>query len=310
MDSNIIQRSQVFSKSKIETLRGTLTSVVPAGAFVATFGSYARLEASEQSDLDYLILYSDDRLNTPKFSDTVFSIISKIVPTPPASDGVFAQTRKIDEMLQNFGGENDANDAITRRLLLLLEGEWLTGQQAFKDLRRKIIEKYTDGVRDDHQLTLFLLNDIIRYWRTVTVDYMYKTTESTKPWAPRNIKLIFSRKLMYAGGLFSVGATIDRTPKEKIEFLCEMFDKPVIDRLAFICGHQECTNILRSYSIFLESMANPETRKALSKLKHGNHENEEFRKLKNEGHRFTRELLNLFERTFDSTHPIRRAVVF
>src|SRR5437879_2092292 len=35
-----------------------------------------------------------------------------------------------------------------------------------------------------------------------------------------------------------------------------------------------------------------------------------FRELKNEGHNFTRDLMKLFEATFDSTHPIHRAVIF
>ena len=163
----------------------------------------------------------------------------------------------------------------------------------------------------DHQLALFLLNDIIRYYRTVAVDYEFKTSEKgeSKPWAIRNIKLVFSRKLLYASGLFSIGMTADRARDEKIKILEELFELPVIDRMKRICGKSKVEGILESYNTFLEELENPEVRERLLNFKI-KRDDPIFRRVKNEGHHFTRELLKLFESTFDSTHPIRRAVIF
>ena len=68
--------------------------------------------------------------------------------------------------------------------------------------------------------------------------------------------------------------------------------------------------VLASYNRFLEILEDATARAHLETLEKSNREDARFRHIKNEGHHFTRELLKLFESTFDSTHPIRRAVVF
>ena len=85
---------------------------------------------------------------------------------------------------------------------------------------------------------------------------------------------------------------------------------PVIDRMINICGRAKLEGVLRSYDCFLERLEDPNVRARLNKLQVHERSDPLFRELKNEGHHFTRELLKVFEETFDSTHPIRRAVVF
>ena len=145
----------------------------------------------------------------------------------------------------------------------------------------------------------------------MAVDYEFKTVETSKvkPWGIRNIKLIFSRKLLYASGLFSVATTADRTRSHKISGLEMLFDLPVIDRMVEICGASNAENVLRSYDHFLSKLEDEGIRGHLKSLDLEGRKDPIFRELKNEGHHFTRELLKLFERTFDTTHPIRRAII-
>lgn len=312
-------RAKIFSEKKLGELRGSLANIVPEDEVVVTCGSYARREASENSDIDFFIItetdqsdFSEENAKNFAWVDDVREAVGAIVPIEPATGGAFSQFESRNAMLHNIGGSADNNAKITRRMLLLLEGEWLFNREKFKAVRRQILERYITDKITDHQLTLFLLNDIIRYYRTIAVDYEFKAFEGEKPkpWAIRNIKLIFSRKLLYASGLFSVGLTADLRHDLKIQRLEELFDLPALDRLGEICGAARMININSCYNRFLEQLADAETRNKLIELPKENRSHPVFRDLKNEGHHFTRELMKLFEMTFDSTHPIHRAVIF
>jgi hypothetical protein len=307
-----IERAKLYSEDKLSRLRGAIKGLVPADEMVVINGSFARREASAGSDIDFYIVTCSDDQTVPPWAEIVREEIAKIVPISPAEDGAFAQVERLETLIRNIGGEYDDNHNITRRMLLLLEGEWLFNEAGLKDIRRKILERYIAEGMKDHQLALFLLNDIVRYYRTMAVDYEFKTVEisKVKPWGIRNIKLMFSRKLLYASGLFSVATTADRTRFRKISELETLFDLPVIERVVTICGKPNSQSVLESYDRFLNELEKEEVRAHLKGLERDGREDVTFRDLKNEGHHFTRELLKLFESTFDTTHPIRRAIIF
>lgn len=306
-----IEDARTYSTKKLQLLREAVAPIVPPGEMIFINGSFARKEASEGSDVDfYIVTKTED--TCPDWADDAKTAIEKIVPVSPAEDGAFYHVEQLETLIRNIGGANDDNHNITRRMLLLLEGEWLFNEAGLRDIRRRILERYIADNITDHQLALFLFNDVVRYYRTMAVDYEFKTveTEEVKPWAIRNIKLIFSRKLLYASGLFSVATTAERTRSQKISELERLFNLTVIDRMESICGPRS-RRMLQSYDHFLSKLGDPAVRKHLKSLQKDQRQHDViFRELKNEGHHFTRELLKLFESTFDSTHPIRRAIIF
>ena len=311
-----IDRARAHSELTLERLRAGLAGIVPPNEVVVTCGSYARREASKESDIDFFVITqranSDVGEDALPWLDQVRDAIATVVPIEPAEGGAFSKVESNLAMLNNIGGENDSNQKLTRRMLFLLEGDWLYNRDGLRKARHQMLERYIGDGMTDHQLALFLLNDVIRFYRTMAVDYEFKTVEGEKPkpWGIRNIKLVFSRKLLYASGLFSVALTADRSRNDKIATLEELFDIPVINRMVKICGRDKVQPALDRYEFFLDRLEHQEVRDHLKELQKTERDDFAFRELKNEGHHFTRELLKLFEQTFDSTHPIRRAVLF
>lgn len=305
------EKTTETSNAALNALRESLEPILPPDGVALTCGSYARREATVGSDLDFYVLVPQLDDSEPTWFQEAKAAITAVVKKPPSAGGAFESLIRIEDLLNNFGGDKDTNQTITRRMLYLLEGEYLTNEIEFKKIRRNIIERYVSGTREDHHIAQYLLNDIIRYWRTITVDYAFKTQEENKPWAIRNIKLVFSRKLIYASGLFSVAMTADRSHQAKVDILEELFSMTPLERVTQICGEASTRELVKSYNMFLGRIDDEQVRGHLEKLSKDERDSDEiFRELKNEGYRFANELLMAFEKTFHSTHPIHRAVIF
>jgi predicted nucleotidyltransferase len=310
-----IEAAKSFSEGKLGELRTALSTELRSSELVVTCGSYARREASSSSDMDYYVILDDgcSELVSAAADEATKRAVKRIVGKLPSSEGAFATNIYKKELLENYGGSRDSNETITRRMLYLLEGEYLTQAAEFKKIRSKILEKYISNTPGDHQIAFYLLNDIIRYWRTLAVDYADKTHGAIKPkpWAVRNIKLIFSRKLIYASGLFSVALTADRSQSDKIEILEYLFSMTPIDRIKYVCGASLSDRLFEMYSFFLNEIGENSVREHLNSLtREASKSDKIFRKLKNEGHYFSRELMGLFSKTFHPSHPIHMAVIF
>ena len=114
----------------------------------------------------------------------------------PASNGVFENPLPVEKICE-IGGLTDDNETLTRRMLLLLEGEWVFNESAFYDVRNGLLKKYLHYRPEEDKICMFLLNDVIRYWRTICIDLEHKVYAHNKARDIRLIKLRFSRMLLY-----------------------------------------------------------------------------------------------------------------
>ena len=168
-------------------------------ACVYLTGSFGRGEASAFSDLDVFIVGrgSDDRPELRRL-DQICLKAELIDATRQcgfqdfSGDGQYLEHHTFERLLSSLGrSEDDARNTFTARLLLLLESRPLLGPAVYDDVIADVIERYWRDYEDHMRefLPAFLVNDILRLWRTFCVNYEASTqTEPLEKKAKRRLK--------------------------------------------------------------------------------------------------------------------------
>ena len=287
-----IQRASKAAISMRESLENCLNDSASRDTSVVAFGSLARGEFTQGSDIDWVLLV--DGLSDPKHLDVAIEIGEKVkqVGVPPTgAEGIFSSIVSSHDLIHYIGGQGDTNANTTRRMLLLLESVAVTGREAHERVLRNILFRYLEEDQglwygsSPYKIPRFFLNDVARYWRTMAVDFAYK--QRSRPggdFALKNFKLRMSRKLIFLAGLVTcfechLGFDDDelrsafykqRQVQPVIELVQRTLSKPPLERVASALVREglnsEGKRFFDAYDKFLGMLDNPEIRDQLKAI--------------------------------------------
>lgn len=262
----VLRRAWEESEQQLKLMRDQAESMLSYNndIIIGLNGSVARREVTSGSDVDLFFLSVDgDISKARKAQEEYRSALKKCGIKMPSHGGVFEEPLAVGDILSNIGGDKDTNEFLTRRMLYLLEGEWIHNPLGFESVRKKLIEHYVTVDLEDRKLARYLLNDVIRYWRTICVDFEEKTAGGSKPRAIRLIKLRFSRMMLYFGGVAAISKTENLSASDKRATLLRMLSIPPIERLKDVYGEPQLHGALGAYATFLNSIDHEEIRESL-----------------------------------------------
>ena len=252
------------------------------------FGSLARGEWTTKSDLDWALLI-DGQVEEAHFR--IFQEVRKKLndagKIEPGTTGTFGGMAFSQGLVHQIGGSDDTNRNLTLRLLLLLEsmsvGDDVPRQRVIKAiLRRYVADDPSWTWRSDGKIPRFLLNDIVRFWRTMAVDFADKFHDQIgEKWALRNTKLRFSRKLIFLAGMLACFSWQLHPPvipssempdgEIAVSHFVHYLDRPPLEILAdeLLLGNvqaETCKKLFNSYDRFLAILDDENMRDELKRL--------------------------------------------
>jgi hypothetical protein len=265
-----IAAARALTASGLAERRRRLAEIaIDQDATVVLTGSWGRREATAASDDDFMVVFTGAlREGAHPAPEAVAGALGG---RRSGQEAIFHRQVSLDDLRGKIGRDEDSNANLTRRMLLILESVAVAHGRLHASARRALLAGYLEAHSRDYRPPRFLLNDLIRYWRTIAVDFESKMrARQGEGWGLRNAKLRLSRKALFAGGLLPVLQCYRCRAPAMLAFLAERMAVPPLDRIAdAFVEHQALdagVRALRAYDDFLGILDDPARREELGRL--------------------------------------------
>jgi predicted nucleotidyltransferase len=253
--------------------------IVDKRACVYATGSVGRGEMSERSDLDIFIV-RDKTLEQPLTNLNEIRLKARLIEVSRelgfpefSDDGEYVKSYDVKEdFIHKLGTRKDDYDNVfTARLLLLLEGRPILGEDMYTKVIDELLAVYWRDYSQNSEnfLPVFLTNDILRFWKTLCLNYEERTANlatGKKTASPNvgkrrllNYKLKYSRLLTCYSAIIYLQAALKRdNGTVKPEVAVEMVRTSPTTRLEVVANVVKdsagaVASVLDSYARFLQT---------------------------------------------------------
>ncbi len=215
-------------------------------------GSGGRAEFARQSDLDLFVVRvgkEASRLDAALLQAAILKASRKTPFPDPSGDGEWLKLHTVERFVRLLGSpEDDTENTLTARALLLLESCPVLGRVAYDRIIDTVISAYWTNVSAhprDYQPVL-LINDIVRYWRILLLNCEARNIRQREKEASpaareanrrlSSYKLRFSRCLTcYSALAYLLALTgSDRSPHVAKKHVREMVGLSPLERLEWV----------------------------------------------------------------------------
>ena len=191
-----IRQARENTKTLLNKVTSGLAGFETPSTSIVVTGSVGRREVTSSSDFDWILLVDGPSepnhfILTQKIRDV---LQNELGIKPPGPTQTFGDLVSSHDLIHYIAGTKDTNENLTRRILLLLESLSITNAVLRDTVIRNVLARYVIHDRAvpsrsglPSKIPHFLLNDVVRYWRTMCVDFAYKEWEQAgRKWALRN----------------------------------------------------------------------------------------------------------------------------
>jgi hypothetical protein len=321
------RRLETFRRKLDEHLADDRATVIGKHTCIYATGSGGRGELSRYSDLDAFVLRVDSKrssLDATLIQSAILRATRACGFPDPSREGEFLKMHTASELMRLFGTpQDDVENTFTARMLLLLESTPIVGEMAYWKAVRTVVDAYWRNYKQhqDDYLPIILLNDIVRYWRIVLLNYEAKNTPdkeaANNPTLNadrrlRSYKLRFSRCMTcFSAIAYLLAATKLRRNNVSTKDVLDMVRTRPLDRLEWIADRfnqhpnlqRHIEELLDLYALFLR-----ETNKPKIALLRQFQREEYCRKRSREGTRFGHKMFELIA-DLGTGNPLYRYLV-